>query len=206
MREVWKPITAYNMFAYDGRYKYEVSNFGNVRKAGYFGYRREYVEPHMMSLRKDRSGYLGVSLVCDCTHHSCLVHKLVATAFIKRPEGFNYVIHLDGDKTNNCVDNLQWSDKSENTTKKSMKFVEKPVRQYTLEGRFVAEYPSISKAAKELGIRSRDTISKVCRRVDGRTTCCGFIWRFTTDDEYAQVAEVREMIDAYKRDFCIKAG
>jgi len=42
------------------------------------------------------------------------VHRLVAQAFLPNPDKLPYVIHLDGDRTNNHVNNLQWSDKQTN--------------------------------------------------------------------------------------------
>jgi hypothetical protein len=55
-------------------------------------------------------GYLTVFLGSK----NRLVHRLVATAHIPNPEGKRTVNHKDGDKHNNCVDNLEWATDSEN--------------------------------------------------------------------------------------------
>lgn len=64
-----------------------------------------------------RSGYLNVSVrLKDCTSHTVQLHRLVMLAFhpIMNPE--NYVVnHIDGDKTNNHIWNLEWCTRKENT-------------------------------------------------------------------------------------------
>ena len=57
-----------------------------------------------------RNGYARVEIFGKCIP----IHRLVAKAFIPTREGFNEVNHIDGDKTNNHVSNLEWSNRSEN--------------------------------------------------------------------------------------------
>lgn len=54
------------------------------------------------------TGYVKVNLFFAGKNHVFLMHRLVAIAFIPNPEGLPQVHHKDGDKTNNCVDNLEW--------------------------------------------------------------------------------------------------
>lgn len=61
------------------------------------------------------SGYLTVSVGDKLSGDSLyLVHRLVAETFIEKPSNKDYVNHKDGDKLNNCVDNLEWCTRSEN--------------------------------------------------------------------------------------------
>jgi len=62
----------------------------------------------------DRTGYLTVSIYKNGKKISFKTHKLVALAFIPNPENKETVNHIDGNKLNNSVYNLEWSTRSEN--------------------------------------------------------------------------------------------
>lgn len=96
--EIWRDIKGFN-----GAYK--VSNLGNV------------YSDHKKSEKKqsiDEGGYHLVILYLNGKQHNCLVHRLVAEAFIDKPDGKDYVNHKDGNKSNNEVSNLEWTTRSEN--------------------------------------------------------------------------------------------
>ena len=104
MQEIWKDIDDYVGI-------YQVSNLGNVRSISYQGHKRI----HLMTPKKHHSGYLFVMLCKDCIHKNRTVHSLVANAFIENPFNKPYVNHIDGNKHNNSVDNLEWVTAKENT-------------------------------------------------------------------------------------------
>lgn len=104
MKEVWKNIDGYNGM-------YQVSNLGRVRS---FKSNRSK-HGHIMSLTISKRGYVRVTLYNGGRKH-CTVHRLVAKAFIPNLENKSEVNHIDGDKNNNRVDNLEWSTRSENMT------------------------------------------------------------------------------------------
>ncbi len=62
----------------------------------------------------DRPGYARVELWRDGEGKKYLVHRLLAQAFIPNPEGKPQVNHIDGDKKNNALTNLEWVTQSEN--------------------------------------------------------------------------------------------
>lgn len=96
--EVWKDIPGY-----EG--KYQVSTQGNIYSSRYNRYRK---------LRQDRHGYVFVALNKEGGQHFFLVHRLVAGAFIPNPDGKTEVNHIDGDKKNNRIENLEWVTHDEN--------------------------------------------------------------------------------------------
>ena len=62
-------------------------------------------------------GYLRVALCLNKKLKNYHVHRLVAEAFIPNPNGYDTVDHIDGNKLNNCVDNLQWISRADNIKK-----------------------------------------------------------------------------------------
>lgn len=111
--EIWKRI--------DSHPRFEVSNFGNVRKRRYT---RMYssTESHEVP-PKDIVPYKsnnGLQVTLDAKQVS--VHRLVATAFIPNLENLPRVIHRNGDKTDNRSDNLSWVATASDTAKIAEKY------------------------------------------------------------------------------------
>lgn len=99
MKEEWRDIVGY-----EGLYK--VSNFGNV-----YSVRSDKRLKHS----KNRGGYLFVVLCTDGKQKQFKVHRLVAISFLTNPDNKPQVNHIDEDKTNNRLDNLEWVTAKENT-------------------------------------------------------------------------------------------
>lgn len=73
-----------------------------------------YTSNRILSPKAMENGYLRVNIKRCGTQKTLLVHRAVAEAFIVNPHNKPTVNHLDGDKANNCVGNLEWATHSEN--------------------------------------------------------------------------------------------
>ena len=104
MSKKWKDISGYEGY-------YQVSNFGEVRTVGHKYQRKGF---HKIKLHNNRNGYWLADLHKNNLYKSKAIHRLVAKAFIPNPNNFPEVNHIDGNKANNCVDNLEWVSKSQN--------------------------------------------------------------------------------------------
>lgn len=69
----------------------------------------------LMKPSKNEKGYLRIGLTTNGKQKCMRVHRLVAQAFIPNPENKPEVNHIDFDKENNCVNNLEWVTGKENT-------------------------------------------------------------------------------------------
>ena len=104
MEEQWRDIIIEkNGVVYDYSGIYEVSNLGRVRSVDRVDSRGRRLEGRILKQNKNK-GYLSVAL-CGKVFK---VHRLVATVFVPNPNNLPQVNHLDENKHNNRVDNLEW--------------------------------------------------------------------------------------------------
>jgi hypothetical protein len=145
--ETWKKIKGFE--------QYSVSTKGRVRNdlTGRFKELSEF------------KGYLKTMFFYGSVKNY-LVHRLVAEAFIPNPEGKPQVNHKDGNKMNNCVDNLEWVDNKENYVHSVVKGLNSNAKR--IIGRHLSGdkvfFFSINTASRELGVDK----SSIYRILEGK--------------------------------------
>lgn len=141
---------------------------------------------------RNRTGYIRAILFDgNGGKKRYFVHRLVAQAFIPNPENKPQVNHIDGDKTNNCVENLEWATRSENmrhafdvldrktwnTGNHGKKCPFSKLILQIKDNKIIAEFYGADEAERETGI-NKSTISKCCRRVKYFHTAGGYEWKY----------------------------
>ncbi len=168
---------------------YQISNLGRV----YSVKRGKFLKPG-----KHTDNYSQVNLYKNGKCKTYKIHRLVATAFIPNPMNYKEVNHINEVKSDNRVENLEWCDRSYNinygsrTEKAIPKMMQNPnwratrekcgrtkktVLQFTLNGEFVKEFPSIHEASRQTKI-NQGHISKCCNGVKHYKSCGGFVWQY----------------------------
>ena len=179
--EIWRDIVGFEGY-------YQVSNLGRVKsvertvKIGRGCYRA--VHERILKTRKDRDGYLHVQLWKDDKGKEYLVHRLVANAFLENSQNLPEVNHIDQDKTNNIVNNLEYCSSSYNCNygtrnKKIAEKLSKPVIGIDKITGLIVEFPSAHEASRQIGI-NQSSITKCCK--GKKKSCGGHIWFYADDD------------------------
>lgn len=140
MKEIWKDVKEY-----EGLYK--VSNLGNIKalkKIQVFPNGGIVIrEEKLLKPNKVKNGYLNVRLY-NGEQKGYGIHRLVARAFIPNPNNLSQINHINGNKNDNRVENLEWCNASYNQNhalKTGLKKVHK-VKQYDLKGNYIKTWNS----------------------------------------------------------------
>jgi len=109
--EIWKDVIGFEGL-------YQISNLGNVknlsRVVNSSHNAKRTIKEKFIKPCKNRDGYLFVSLCKSNKKVNATIHRMVATSFLKNTDGKITVNHIDGNKLNNNVSNLEWNTYSEN--------------------------------------------------------------------------------------------
>lgn len=166
----------YKYFTENDRFTVYVGNDGSVKRVN-----KRTGRNYVVYGTKGNDGYMSVLI----NHKSYKVHRIVAQMFIPNLEGKPEVNHIDEDKSNNDVSNLNWMTAKENSNwgtrkeKISRHFkngpTSKKIGRYDLTTDELLEvYPSISETKRQ-GYNSAN-IAKVLKGT--RNKCGGFFWKY----------------------------
>ena len=175
--EIWKDISYFPN-------KYSISNKGRVKNK---------ITNHIYKNTNKKGDYLRVVLYDDSKTKTFLLHRLVAEAFIPNPYNLPEVNHIDANKQNNCVDNLEWCTRSYNILhaiknelgvlhginkyNKNKCFNKYGyIYQYTKDNIFVNKYYSVKEASEKTGVCARNILQCI-NHEQNRKQAGGFIWK-----------------------------
>jgi hypothetical protein len=160
--EVWKDIKETN-----GRY--QVSNRGRVRN-----------KKKLIKQFDNGNGYMYVRILVNNKPTNKRVSRLVAQAFLRNPNNYLFVNHIDENRKNNNVDNLEWCSIKYNNNfgkriEKYKKARYKSINQYSLNGDFIKKWNSIKEISQKLNISASGITSCAKRKFKQFK---GYVWRY----------------------------
>lgn len=175
IEEIFKDIEGY-----EG--KYQVSNLGRVKSLNYLHTGKE----RLLKPSKTKKGYLFINI----KNKYMAIHRLVANAFIDNPLNLPQVNHIDENKENNSIYNLEWCDAKYNNNYGTRnvrvsnllinnKYKSIKIDQFTKDGRFIKTWLS-SQEAERNGYQHTHII-KCCK--NKRKSHAGYIWRYHIESE-----------------------
>ena len=187
MQEIWKTIPTFS--------NYQVSNLGNVKslekkvktKGGVY----KTLKERQINCKHRKNGYLYVELYENGNHKKFNVHRLVTQAFISNNNNLPQVNHIDGDKTNNIVNNLEWCTPSHNMKEAYKLGLEKPNKTCFKKGNIPYTIKKVSlfnskfellntyKSIKEASLKNNISVTTISRHCNKNTIDKnGNIWKF----------------------------
>lgn len=151
---------------YEGLYK--INESGEVINIVTGALKKVYFNPQ---------GYKMITLCKSNRSRVFLLHRLIARYFVPNPKNYRCVNHIDGDKQNNDLFNLEWCNHSHNNKHAYdtglKKPTTKPVIQYDEKMNFIKRFNSVSETAGKFCI---SLVSRSCRKQHLKHG--GFYWRF----------------------------
>ena len=168
MEEIWRTVI-HNGVVYEG---YEVSTEGRVRSLNHYGIKGKV---QVMKPQPHTRGYLQVGLRKNGKYKTFTIHSLVAYTFIPNPNGLPEINHINENKHDNRVENLEWCDREQNILHGTW------VEKHSIKVRCVETgqtFISASEAGRKTGLQA-SKITGCCR---GRCKTCGkYHWQYYKD-------------------------
>lgn len=194
MEEIWKDVVGYEGY-------YQVSNLGRVKSldrvvnSSIKNNDEVTKKGKLLNIyldSKEKMTYYYVKLSKENMVKRKYIHRLVAEAFIPNPNNYPVVNHIDGNKQNNNVTNLEWCTSMYNTQhafKNGLVNIKKgkgnhlsiPINQYDLNGNFIKQWDCTMDIQRKLGFY-HSSITSCCKHNYGFKTAYGYKWEYVKRD------------------------
>ena len=185
-QEIWKTYPEFNFI--------EVSNLGNVRTKDRYvtdknGVKR-FIKGRVLKQKLCHDGYMDVGFSVNGKIYRRRVHRMALATLCPNPDNLPEVNHIDCDRTNNRLDNLEWCSSEYNIAcrEKYGAACNHLVYAVDLGTGKVLRFESQSEAARQLGV----SVVSVCAVVNGRLNQTGGHW-FTEDESEITEEKIREI-------------
>lgn len=180
--EVWKDVVGYEGL-------FQVSCLGRIKmltREVLANKSIKHINKHILTQHLSTKGYLYVYLWAGNKKERIYVHKAVLSSFIREKRIGEECNHLNENRLDNRLDNLEWCShkyninygnrtKKQSESMKNHKSLSKPVLQLNMDGEYIAEYPSLREAGRVMN-RSFTSIKECCK---GRyKSAFGFKWMY----------------------------
>lgn len=178
IKEEWRDVKEFEGY-------YQISNLGRVKS--FMVCNSHQKVPRILKPSKDRKGYLGYHIGGKRKK----AHRLVADAYIPNVFDKPQVNHIDGNKSNNRVDNLEWCTNSENqihSNKMGLRKIKKgsevynarAVKQFDIYGNLINVWGSGADVERILKI-NQSSVSSCCLGKYGYKTAGGYVWKYESE-------------------------
>jgi len=174
---------------------YQVSNFGRVKSLTRLS-KQNHLLPERFLKTNENDRYLRVDLWKDGKHKFYEVHRLVAAAFIANPENKPVVNHIDGDKHNNKVNNLEWCTVSENNKHAYNTGLAKqnktPIKATNIKTGEIIYFDSQTEAGEILGCGKGHINDCLCGR---QKTCKGYKFEYIKEEIWRPIKRYENLYE-----------
>lgn len=184
--EVWKVYPDYDFI--------EVSNLGRVRTKDrvvtYKNGRKHFIKEHILKQYRDHYGYMYVQFYENGKRVTLKAHRMVAITFIPNPDNLPQVNHIDCNRSNNVVSNLEWCTNQYNTAyrEKYGKSSSRPVIAVNAKTGEVLHFKSRGEVERKLNIHHQDILPAI----KGQNRTIHGYW-LTEDESEITEEKIREI-------------
>lgn len=198
-KEIWKSIGVFKGVDLTGYY--EASNLGRIKRLARCDSSGQHIGEKIIHRAPNADGNVFIPLMLNGVTVSGLESQYIMNAFCpEHPPEKNRVRHIDGDKTNNRIDNLEWASQKDICTKgvftqkqaQALKEKVTPIVQLDMSGNFVAEY-RLRDDLRNAGLNPTTVVNSINKK---KYSYKGYIWMFKPDYENATIKDIKAIINS----------